>query len=119
MSDDIVWSYRDDDWSTDRDLVGYEVWAADEGSVGSVDEATSDVSGSWLVVDTGPWIFGKKRLLPAGAVNGMDHERKRVMLDLTKDEVKDAPDYDADSWDEDARARQGDYYGPRVRGQEK
>jgi hypothetical protein len=34
---------------------------------------------------------GKKRLVPAGAVNGVDHENKPVMVSMTKDEVKSAP----------------------------
>jgi hypothetical protein len=47
------------------DLTGFDVEAAD-GSIGKVDEATQEVGESYLVVDTGVWIFGKKVLLPAG-----------------------------------------------------
>jgi hypothetical protein len=29
-------------------------------SIGKIDEATNEAAASQLVVDTGPWIFGKK-----------------------------------------------------------
>ena len=113
---DTVWSYRDSDWSQDRDLVGYEV-EADGGSIGKVDQASTDAAAQWLVVDTGFWIFGKKRVIPAGTVVGIDHESKRIVVSMSKDQVKAAPDYDESDWaDEDTRARQrerhGDYYTP-------
>ena len=87
---DTVWSYRDSDWSQDRDLVGYEV-EADGGSIGKVDQASTDAAAQWLVVDTGFWIFGKKRVIPAGTVVGMDHESRRIVVSMTKDQVKAAP----------------------------
>jgi hypothetical protein len=57
---------------TDRNLSGYEVEASD-GSIGSIDEATKAVDEYWVIVDTGPWIFGKRVLLPAGLVERGDH----------------------------------------------
>ena len=50
---DTIWSYHDNEWSHDQDLVGYEV-EADGGSIGKVDAASTDASAQWLVVDTGP-----------------------------------------------------------------
>jgi hypothetical protein len=41
------------------ELTGYAVEAID-GEVGSVDESTYEASGSYLVVDTGPWIFRQR-----------------------------------------------------------
>jgi hypothetical protein len=111
MGDDIVWSYRDSDWIRDRDLVGYSVEASD-GSIGKVDEASTETSSQWLVVDTGFWIFGKRRLVPAGAVSGVDHEAGRVMVNVSKDDIKGAPDYDAEGWDDEARGHHAEYYAP-------
>ncbi len=113
---DIVWSYRDSEWSEDRDLVGYEV-EADGGGIGKVDQASTDAAAQWLVVDTGFWIFGKKRVIPAGTVVGMDHDARRIVVSMTKDQVKAAPDYDESEWanedtHEQQRARHGDYYTP-------
>ena len=49
------------------DVTGFHVEAAD-GRIGKVDEATYDVGSAYLVVDTGPWIFGRKVVIPAGTV---------------------------------------------------
>ena len=93
------------------DLSGYEVEATD-GSIGKVDEATYDTGRSFLVVDTGPWIFGKKVMLPAGVIRSIDTTDERVFVNRTKDQIKDSPEYD-DSMlnDESYRSRLGSYYG--------
>ena len=72
-----MWSYRADDERDDTgnggsgDLTGYSVEALD-GSIGKVDEATHVTGRSSIVVDTGPWIFGKKVLLPAGVIDRIE-----------------------------------------------
>jgi hypothetical protein len=76
------------------DLTGFEVQASDGERIGTVDEATSELDGRALVVDTGFWIFGKKRMIPVGLVESVDPESRAVLLAATKDDVKDAPDYD-------------------------
>ena len=106
---DTVWSYRDTAWSQDSDLIGYDVEASD-GSIGKIDEASNEASGQWLVVDTGFWIFGKKRVIPAGVVDAVEHDTKTILVTLTKEQVKAAPDYDAATWTDESRDRQGDYY---------
>ena len=60
-----LWSWRDTARSQTTDLIGFQVVATD-GAIGNLDAATYDVGGSYIVVDTGFWIFGKKRMLPAG-----------------------------------------------------
>ena len=106
-----MWDYRDSTWTDGYDLDRYDVEATD-GSIGQVDQATNEVSNAYVVVDTGFWIFGKKRLIPAGAITAVEHDDKKVLLSLTKDQVKGAPDYDAASWDDDSRDQHGDYYRP-------
>ena len=69
---------------------GFDVEAAD-GSIGKIDEATYEVAGSYIVVDTGPWIFGKKVLLPAGVVDQVDYDDETVYVGLTKDQIKNSP----------------------------
>ena len=64
----------------------YKVEATD-GSIGKVDEATYDTGSSYIVVDTGPWIFGKKVLLPAGVVSRVDRDDEKVYVKRTKDQV--------------------------------
>jgi hypothetical protein len=108
MSNMDLWSARSGSGFGDAklDVVGYGVEATD-GSIGKVDEATYDTGSSYIVVDTGPWIFGKKVLLPAGIVDRVD----------TDDENKDAPEFDESTYrDTDYRDRVGGHYGPGGRG---
>ena len=62
--------------------------------IGKVDEATHETGGSFIVVDTGPWIFGRKVMLPAGVIRDVDLHSEMVFVDLTKDEIKNAPEFD-------------------------
>jgi hypothetical protein len=105
------WSYRDEAGITGDDLVGYKVEATD-GGIGKIDEASHEVNSSYLVVDTGPWIFGKKVMLPAGVVTRVDHADQRVFVDRSKDQIKDAPEFDHE-WHGDPayRDKLGGYYG--------
>jgi hypothetical protein len=106
-----IWSYKESTW-TQGDLSGFEVEAID-GSIGKIDEATNDVGAGYVVVDTGPWIFGKKVLLPAGVIDDVDPDAKQVFVNRTKDEIKNAPEFDEDRYrDDDYRTDVGSYYGP-------
>jgi len=106
-----AWNYRETaQFSEDRSLVGFSVSATD-GDIGKVDEATSQVGGSYVVVDTGPWIFGKKVMLPAGTIERIDWDDEKVYVDRTKDQIKDSPELtDANRTDLDYRAGLGEYY---------
>ena len=109
-----VWTYHGsvDAGVSGRNVVGYGVEAID-GSIGKVDDATFDVSGSFIVVDTGPWIFGKKVMLPAGVIRDVDHDDQKVFVHRTKDEIKSAPEFDdSRRTDDEYRGRLGSYYAP-------
>lgn len=86
------------------------------GSIGSIDEATYEVGQSYVVVDTGPWIFGKKVLLPAGVVRAVDEENELVFVNRTKEEIKNAPELGVDALDDTYRSSVGSYYGPGGQG---
>src|ERR687887_2642005 len=86
-----IWTYRSR--ATDMDLTGFTVEAID-GDIGKVDEATYDVGSSFIVVDTGPWILGKKVMLPAGVVRDVDLDTETVFVNRTKDQIKNAPEFD-------------------------
>jgi hypothetical protein len=107
-----IWTYRDQS-ITGVDLTGYSVEATD-GGIGKIDEATNEVGGSYIVVDTGPWIFGQKSLLPAGVIDRVDRENETVYVGLSKDEIKNAPEFDADRGVDDTyRTEVGGYYSTR------
>jgi hypothetical protein len=111
-----IWTYRDStalgtDVNRGVDLTGFGVEAID-GSIGKVDEATYNVGESYVVVDTGPWIFGKKVMLPAGVVDRIDLEGETVYVHRTKDDIKNSPEYDETvNGDSTYRGELGDYYG--------
>jgi hypothetical protein len=106
-----MWTYRGEiDPLEDVDLAGFEVEATD-GEVGKIVEATYELGSSWLVVDTGPWILGKKVLLPAGTVVSVDPEARKVYVDRSRDEIKHAPEHDASGYaDQEYRLALADYY---------
>ena len=104
-----LWTHRDPSLATD--LTGFSVEARD-GGIGKIDEASNDVGASFIVVDTGVWIFGKKVLLPAGTIDSIDPDSETVFVDRTKDEIKDAPEFDPERYkDETYRSELGTYYG--------
>jgi hypothetical protein len=113
-----LWSFRDQSSlgsnviDTHADMSGFSVEAID-GSIGKVDEATYDVSSSYIVVDTGPWIFGHKVMLPAGIVRGIDELEGMVFVNRTKDQIKSAPEYyESFALDDTYRSDLEMYYGP-------
>jgi hypothetical protein len=109
-----LWTYGDTTIGN-VDVVGFDVEATD-GSIGKVHEATYDVGASRIVVDTGPWIFGKKVLLPAGVVDRVDTADEKLFVSRSKDEIKNAPEYDEARKDNDSyRGAISDYYGDRDR----
>ncbi len=105
-----LWTYRADMTMTDVDLAKYDVEAKD-GHIGKVDVADWEVGSSHLIVDTGFWIFGKKRVIPAGVVSRVDHDARAVHVNMTKKDVRSAPDWD-ESWTatSDTRAVLNDYF---------
>jgi hypothetical protein len=112
-----VWTYRvdmgADVGAQSGQLVGYDVEALD-GSIGKIDKASTETSRHYLVVDTGFWIFGKKRLIPAGLFTRVDHTNRKVFVSMTKDQIKQAPDYDEAMRKEDDAYydKYSSYYGP-------
>ncbi|HUH06372.1 MAG TPA: PRC-barrel domain-containing protein [Egibacteraceae bacterium] len=107
MSD--LWTYRSPPGEVS--LVGFSVDARD-GKIGKIDDATYDVESSYIVVDTGPWIFGRKVLLPAGVIEEIDLDNERVMVARTKDEIREAPEFDSETgFDRSRRDEWDSYYG--------
>jgi hypothetical protein len=104
-----IWTFKET-VTAPPEIEGYEVEAID-GSIGKVDEATNEIGGSYVIVDTGPWIFGKKVLLPAGVVQRVDLDTETVFVNQTKEEIKNAPEFDEATYrDEAYRSQVGDYY---------
>jgi hypothetical protein len=114
MSEIWVWTWTERDTAAEQprpDVTGYAVEATD-GHIGTIDEASFDEDArGCIVVDTGFWIFGKKRLIPAGLIQDVDWDGKVVSLSCTKDDVKGAPDLDEARKNDSAhRQEMGDYF---------
>ncbi|CAM5319144.1 hypothetical protein SAVIM338S_00732 [Streptomyces avidinii] len=108
-----VWAYRQTSgYRPGMDLTGYKVEAT-EGSIGKVDKHSAEIGSAYLVVDTGPWIFGKEVLLPVRAITRVDEEAGRIYIDLTKGEIEDAPEFDRAKHlgSADYRSALSTYYG--------
>jgi hypothetical protein len=113
--DTNIWSYSREYAAEPLDVEGFKVEATD-GDIGRVDEATYEVESSYIVVDTGPWIFGRRVVLPAGVIERIDLENEKVLVRLTKDQIKDSPELDetTDYRSDEYRSQLGGYYEPYV-----
>lgn len=109
MTETAIWAFPGN--ITDRQLDGFEVRAPD-GTIGTIDKATYDVGASYLVVDTGPWIFGKRVLLPAGVIQRVDRDAGVVHVGKTRDEIRSAPEFEVGGITNAYRERIGAHYGP-------
>ena len=108
-----VWTYRDTSSLgtniANVDITGFGVEALD-GGIGKIDEATYETGSSYVVVDTGPWIFGKKVMLPAGVVKSIDEAEEKIFVNRTKDEIKNSPEFDDSMISDDSyRGQLGSY----------
>ena len=105
-----MWTFTVDTPPT-INLTGFKVEALDD-EIGKVDEATNEIGSSFVIVDTGPWIFGKKVMIPAGVIRDIDPDTETVFVNRTKDEIKNAPEFDEKRYrEQDYRNELGDYYG--------
>ena len=90
---------------------GYTVEAKD-GEVGKVDKHSNEPGSAYLVVDTGHWIFGKSSVIPARVIERVDHDAQTIYVNCTKDQIKNAPEYDDKVGVSDSYRRNlGSYYG--------
>ena len=104
----MIWAFPGS--VSDRQLDGFEVRAPD-GTIGTIDKATYEVDASYIVVDTGPWIFGKRVLLPAGVIQRVERDAGIVYVGRTRDEIRSAPEFEAGQITDAYRQRLGAHYG--------
>jgi hypothetical protein len=106
-----AWAFRDGERDAES-LVGWTVEAKD-GNVGTIDDATVDAGQGALVVGTGRVFRGHMTLLPAGTVERVDADHRRVNVAFTRAQIAGAPrrrtgiHFDDDAYREEVAA----YYG--------
>lgn len=94
------------------DLDSYSIYAHGDDRVGTAKDLLVDESGRfrYLVVDTGPWIFGKNVLLPIGLAR-FDYDQSRIYVNgLSKSQIENLPEYTSDTVVDE-------HYEEQVRGQ--
>lgn len=79
-----------------NELTGYALHATD-GDVGHLEQVYFDDQ-SWqvryLVASTGGWLLGREVLLLPGMVQKFDHEEQRIDLNITREQIQQAPPVD-------------------------
>jgi sporulation protein YlmC with PRC-barrel domain len=78
------------------EVTGYDILATD-GSIGEVDDFVFDdetLAIRNLVVDTRKWLPGKRVLLAPEDIDRVSWEDREVYVKLTREAVKNAPEYD-------------------------
>ncbi len=102
-----VWTSREGVSALGDEMVGYEVEGRD-GQLGKVERVTYERT--CVIVSTGR-VFGKKYVIPASSVERIDTESETIVVDLSKEEVENSPEYDdAVGFDDDCEANTGAYY---------
>jgi hypothetical protein len=104
-----------------KEVIGYHLQATD-GELGHVEDFLVEDE-SWairyIVVDTSNWWFGKKVLVSPEWIREVSWNQKKVYVDLTRQSVKAAPEYDSAAhldrqWEADyyAHYRRRPYWTP-------
>jgi uncharacterized protein YrrD len=77
------------------EVLKYRIHARD-GDIGHVEDYMIDDE-TWSIryfeVDTRNWLPGKKMLIPTSAIQNVSWENAKVFVDLTRQVIKDAPEY--------------------------
>ena len=111
-----IWSYSREYVSEPIDVEGFKVEATD-GDIGRIDEATYEVWASYVVVDTGPWIFGRRSSSPpARSRRSISTTRRSSCASRrTRSRAHQGVDETTDFRSDEYRSSLGDYYDPYVR----
>ena len=97
------------------EVKGYHIEATD-GDIGHVDDFLVDDE-SWAIrylrVDTSNWIGGKAVLVPHRALRDVSWRNQKIRVGLTREQVKNSPEYDPARLDQGYEQRLGEYYTAR------
>jgi hypothetical protein len=107
-----LWSFRDQA-VTRIDLTGFDLHAVD-GPIGRVAQSIEGSGGGYLIVDPGVAMpLGRHLLVPAGLVDKVDVDNRRVSVRAEREQIRNAPAFEgAEVLDEPARTGMDEYFGP-------
>jgi hypothetical protein len=105
-----VWNFRDEALAR-IDLRGFDVRARD-GAIGQVVEGMEGGAGGYLVIDPGVAMpLGRQLLVPAGLVEKVEVDNKRVVVRADRKQIENAPEFDpAQPLDDPPRSVFGNYF---------
>lgn len=81
------------------DIEGFNLSTVNGEEIGRVVEASYEPGSSCVVIETGPWLVGRRVLLPARLISNMSPDDETIASELTKDQIKDSPTFDPDLGD--------------------
>lgn len=79
-----------------KEVTGYHIHGSDD-SIGHVDDfliGAENWAIRYIIVDTSNWWMGRQVLIAPGWIGSIFWDDKTVQLDRTRQEIKDAPEYD-------------------------
>jgi len=79
-----------------KEVMGYRIRTTDD-EIGHVEDFIIDERPwtiRYMVVDTRNWLPGRKVLVAPDWIDSVDWLEKQVSVDLTKEQVKNSPEYD-------------------------
>jgi hypothetical protein len=81
-----------------RAWLGYGVEGTD-GHLGEVDDLLVEPADGWLVrhlvVDTGRWLFGERRVVAGDRIRGISHDARHVRIDLDRERLRETPAFES------------------------
>jgi hypothetical protein len=96
------------------EVIGYHIQATDD-EIGHVEDFILDDENwtiRYMVVDTRNWLPGRKVLLTPAWIDSVDWGNNKVSVDLTREQVKDSPEYDPSApVNREYEVRLYDFYG--------
>ncbi|HSK41445.1 MAG TPA: PRC-barrel domain-containing protein [Arenibaculum sp.] len=78
-----------------REIEGYHI-AAEDGSIGHVEDYLIDHAWHvrYLIIDTRNWLPGRKVVVAPDWVRRIDWAAREVEVDLTREQIRNSPEYD-------------------------
>jgi hypothetical protein len=105
-----LWRFASALESAATQIDGYALEATD-GFIGTVGVARSDAAVSYLIALGGPWNGGLTVMIPAGLVKGIDTATRVVRLRGSREQIRNAPPYENDRYQDAAyRSEVSAYY---------
>ena len=89
------------------EVIGYNIQSTDDG-IGHVEDFIMDTQHwiiRYMIIDTRNWLPGKKVLISPAWISGIRWETSEVYVDLTRDQIKNSPEYDPETLNRDYETR--------------